>query len=521
MKPALQPVSVMSVGVGLPALRLSGSEIAAAWGGGRSKATLAVCDADEDTLTLAWRACVEALASARVDAKDVTGLWWGTTRPPFAEGPSHAFLAATLGIDPASEGALLCGSTHSGMEALLSAWDAIASGHTRLALVVASDALVPGLGTAAETTTGAAAVAMLLTGAQGDQKAPAKLVARASRSVPVVDRYRADDGNATGDAYDPRLFREEIYLPLLADAARATVAAEGNGSAAPTSGTPQSWAVADPDGKLAGALVKRLGGSLAGSELPSSVGDSGAAASFLAMVAAASDADGDDGAGDARTIGIVAYGGGRATSVVMEVAAAVPGAPSLASQLPNGSDVSYAKTLQARSQLKAMAEPIQMGLPPTGAAFTRGNHEMLLLQGARCTACGTISTPPSVHPACIGCGGSELETVELARRGTVVTFVVNQTMPPPFQAPLPLVVIDLEDGARLMVQGTPTDAPDLAVGDTVTLSLRRYALERGIPVYGYKASRGSGTAGVDSRGALGSTGSSAETGVPTLEEVRS
>ena len=46
----------------------------------------------------------------------------------------------------------------------------------------------------------------------------------------------------------------------------------------------------------------------------------------------------------------------------------------------------------------------------------------------------------------------------LARRGRVHTFVVNQTMPPPFQAPLPLVVIDLDDGARLMVQGSPADA---------------------------------------------------------------
>lgn len=505
LKRTVQPVSVISVGVGLPALRLARSEIAAAWGGGRSKATLAVCDADEDTLTLAWRACVDALRSARVDAEDVSGLWWGTTRPPLAEGPSHALLAASLGIDPAAEGALLAGSTHAGMEALLAAWDAVVSGHATHALVVASDALVPGLGTAVEASTGAAAVAMLLgvTGAPGSS--PAKLVARASRSMPVVDRYRADRGDATGDAYDPRLFREEIYLPLLADAASAT--SGGNGSSAPAS----AWAVSDPDGKLAGALVKRLGGSLAGAELQSSVGDSGAAAAFLAMVEAASHHD-----GSTQNIGVISYGGGRATSVLVEVASEIPGAASLGAQLESGSAVTYAKTLQARGQLEAMVEPIQMGLPPAGAAFARGNLEMLLLEGARCAACGTISTPPSVHPACIGCGGSDLETVKLSRRGTVVTFVVNQTMPPPFQAPLPLVIIDLEDGARLMVQGTPADAAELAVGDTVTLSLRRYALERGIPVYGYKASRAGRSADAGSASA-----SFGEQGAQRLEEVRS
>ena len=83
--------------------------------------------------------------------------------------------------------------------------------------------------------------------------------------------------------------------------------------------------------------------------------------------------------------------------------------------------------------------------------------------------------------------------MSLARRGRVQTFVVNQTMPPPFQAPLPLVIIDLDDGARLMVQGSPADAAELAAGDEITLSLRRYALERGIPVYGYKAYRVAGS----------------------------
>jgi uncharacterized OB-fold protein len=114
---------------------------------------------------------------------------------------------------------------------------------------------------------------------------------------------------------------------------------------------------------------------------------------------------------------------------------------------------------------------------------------MLAFEGARCRACGTISTPPSIHPRCIGCGGGDMDVVRLARRGRVQTFVVNQTMPPPFQAPLPMVIIDLDDGARIMVQGSSVDADTLAIDDEVLLSLRLYATERGIPVYGYKAFR--------------------------------
>jgi uncharacterized OB-fold protein len=68
----------------------------------------------------------------------------------------------------------------------------------------------------------------------------------------------------------------------------------------------------------------------------------------------------------------------------------------------------------------------------------------------------------------------------------VHTFVVNHTMPAPFVAPLPLAVIDLADGARLMLQ-VVGDGTDLEIGSPVELVLRRYAHERGVPVYGYKA----------------------------------
>ncbi len=74
----------------------------------------------------------------------------------------------------------------------------------------------------------------------------------------------------------------------------------------------------------------------------------------------------------------------------------------------------------------------------------------------------------------------------MARHGRVHTFVVNHTMPAPFVAPLPLAVIDLDDGARVMLQVTDHDQA-LEIGSEVELVLRRYAHERGVPVYGYKA----------------------------------
>jgi len=486
----IKPVAVLGVGAAAPSLRLAAKDVGAAWGSGGGRGTVAVCDSDEDTLTLAWQAANAALEAAGITAEQVSGLWWGTARPPFAEGPSHAFLSATLGLGRECGGALVSGSSHAGIEALLGAWDALAAGHAAVALVVTSDALVPGLGTAGETTTGAGAAAVVLGAMAEGSEAPsangaapaARLVARATRAMPAVDRYRADGGGATGDVYDARLFREEVFVPLLTEAGRA-VGDEG--------GTPPvSWAIADPDGKLAGAVAKRLGAPLSSTPVYGALGDAGAASALLGLIHACAEGGSSTGSGPG-VIGTIGYGGGRATAVVLDAARPVPGAVPV-DRLGEGRRVSYAEALRARGQLEPMDDPIQMGLPPGGAAFVRGNPEMLGLFGARCKECGTISTPPSIHPTCVGCGGAELEVVSLARRGRVQTFVVNQTMPPPFQAPLPLVIIDLEDGARLMVQGSPADAAALDIGDEVTLSLRRYALERGIPVYGYKAYRVAG-----------------------------
>ena len=91
---------------------------------------------------------------------------------------------------------------------------------------------------------------------------------------------------------------------------------------------------------------------------------------------------------------------------------------------------------------------IPMGVPPESAMFVRGAEEMFGLLGGRCVDYCTISTPPSIHPHCINCGGPKLEPVAVALRGQVHTFVVNHTMPLPFAAPLPIAVLDMDDGSR-------------------------------------------------------------------------
>ena len=456
------PVSVRAVGASLPDLRVASTDIAAAWGG-RAKGTVRVCDFDQDPLTLAWDAATAALALAGVNPAEVDHLAWGVARPPFAEGPSHALLAASLEVPPDSEGALFAGSPTAGLEALFSAWDAIAAHAARVALVVASEATIPGPGTSLETRTGAGAVAFVLSGAGGS----ARLVARASRSRPTIDRYRGDREPASRDLYDGRLFREEVFLPETSALATALAA------------DVESWSLPDPDGRLGAALSKRLGGELASAELFARAGETGAAAPLLGLLPALT---------KAGRSGAIAHGGGRTLGVAVEADAAVPGADTLAGLLDDGRDVPYTTALRSRGLLEPTGESVPMGVPPGSAQFVRGGRELLSLQGARCVDCGAIATPPDTHPSCLSCGGGKLEVVPLARAGGVHTFFVNFAMPPPFIAPLPIAILDLDDGSRLMLQVTG-GAEDLQIGERVELVLRRHLVERGAPVYGFKARR--------------------------------
>ena len=456
-------MQLLAVGAAAPSWRLPASEVGAAWGRSGARGHAAVCAPDEDALTLAAEAASRALAASGLQTDIVDGLWWGTTRPPFAEGPSHAVLARAVGLSHRSGGALCCGSPHAGLEALLGAADAVGAGSARVALVVVSDAVVPGLGTAFEGRAGAGAAALVLVSHGGS----ASFGPRVTRTHPYLDRYRGDGEGATRDVYDGRLFREEVFLPTMRELGEQLGTLEID-----------RWSLPDPDGRLGATLARQLGAATpASASVYGALGDTGAAAAILGAVGAL------DVAG---TVGLVGFGGGRATGVTITVREPVPGSAGVSDALSGGRTVSYADVLRARGQLVASGETVPMGVPPGSAQFVRGADEMLSLLGARCVDCGTINTPPSIHPHCISCGSAKFVLEPLARHGRVHTFVVNHTMPAPFVAPLPIAVIDLDDGARVMLQVTEHEVP-LELDREVELVVRRYAHERGAPVYGYKA----------------------------------
>jgi uncharacterized OB-fold protein len=112
------------------------------------------------------------------------------------------------------------------------------------------------------------------------------------------------------------------------------------------------------------------------------------------------------------------------------------------------------------------------------------------LEAGRCTSCGAIHYPaPTVCPKC---GGREFEVEVLPRDGKVVASTVVRVPPAGFteQTPLPIALVELDNGVRLMVQVGDVEDPDtVEPGLPIRLEFRRISSdgEAGVILYGHKA----------------------------------
>ena len=99
--------------------------------------------------------------------------------------------------------------------------------------------------------------------------------------------------------------------------------------------------------------------------------------------------------------------------------------------------------------------------------FEGAQERRLLIQ--RCTACGALRHPP--QPRCDKCGSYDWDTVEASGRGIVYSFVINHyPQVPAFDYPLPIGLIELEEGTRLVAQIVECPIEAIAVGMPVEVT---------------------------------------------------
>ena len=100
----------------------------------------------------------------------------------------------------------------------------------------------------------------------------------------------------------------------------------------------------------------------------------------------------------------------------------------------------------------------------------------------RCNACGALRHPPG--PACPECGALDRGYVAASGRGTVFSYVVHRHPPVPGrELPILLVLVDLEEGVRMVGELVDASPDDLAIGMPVTADFRRIDDDLTLPVW--------------------------------------
>ena len=112
--------------------------------------------------------------------------------------------------------------------------------------------------------------------------------------------------------------------------------------------------------------------------------------------------------------------------------------------------------------------------------FEGARQHKLLIQ--RCTGCGTLRHPPL--PACAACRSFEWDTLEASGRGEVFSFVVvHHPKVPGFDYPLPIALVELEEGTRLVADLVGVDPADVRVGMPVDVEFYEADDELTLPVF--------------------------------------
>jgi hypothetical protein len=104
-----------------------------------------------------------------------------------------------------------------------------------------------------------------------------------------------------------------------------------------------------------------------------------------------------------------------------------------------------------------MEEPGEQGRPVRRPVPIRSEDNVVFwdacrdgrLIAQRCAGCGRLRHPP--RPMCPHCGSLDVEIAELSGRGTVYSYAaLHHPQSPAFDYPVLAVLVDLEEGVRLL-----------------------------------------------------------------------
>jgi uncharacterized OB-fold protein len=104
------------------------------------------------------------------------------------------------------------------------------------------------------------------------------------------------------------------------------------------------------------------------------------------------------------------------------------------------------------------------------------------LVAQRCAECERYRHPP--RPMCPACHSLAVDVVELSGRGVVYSYaILHHPQHPAFEYPVMIVLVDLDEGVRILSNLTDVQADDVRIGMPVEVHFVRTADGMAVPQF--------------------------------------
>lgn len=459
---------IVSYGSYVPTYRLPRDLIAKEWGTASLGGERAVASFDEDSLTLAVNASIDAWGSR--DPRTLAGVFFASTTSPYREKQAAATVATVLDASPEVRTMDFTDTLRAGTSALLTALDLVQSG--KYILVCAGDSRMGEPDSPQEQNYGDAGGAMLV----GTENVLAEVVGAYTISQDFLGTWRTEEQDYLRSF--PGAFETKFGYNRF-------VAAAVQGVLKKCNLTPKDLAnaaIAAPSQRILQAALRGLGLDMktqVQDTFWNTVGDAGTAQPLVLLAAVLERAK----PGDLILVAGYGDGGDAAVFKVTEAIAGFRAVRSVYSQIEVKRTLpSYGKYARFRKLMRKDYSTTDMSTP---VVLLRDQKEILPLHGGKCPKCGTVQFP--LHRICVECGYRDgLEEVKLPRRGKLFTFTHDYLTETP-DPPTTHVVIDLDGGGRVFVQLTDCEPERVEIGMPLELTFRKYHEGYGLKNYFWKA----------------------------------
>ncbi len=477
-------VGICSYGGYVPRFRLDRKLIYKAMGwinpavAGHSRGEKAVANFDEDSITMAVAAGIDALGGT--DRSEVEGLYFASTSMPYRERLNAGIITAALGLDDRIRAADFTGAIKCGTTALLAALETVAAKGVSKALVTASDCRLGKPASPQEMIFGDAAAAFTV----GSEGVIAEYRGSFSTTYDFVDHYRGA-GETCDRQWEERWIRDAGMEKLIPEAVEGLLSKLGMEIS-------DFSRIVFPC--IYPAARKNLAGILGFSpevcedNLQAEIGESGCAHPLVMLTAALEKAAPGD------NILVVSFGSGcdalcfTATDNIREGGSRNGISKSLACRAPLDN---YAKYLVWRNIL-----PGDLGLRSEEDEWTRWTllwrkrKEVLGLWGTKCRECGTAHYPRQkvcVNPEC-GKTDDMAEYRFSDKIGRIDSFT-GDNLAASLNPPAIYGQLSFEGGGKYLFDLTDCELSQIRTGMPVAMSFRKKYEDkkRGVSGYFWKA----------------------------------